>query len=393
MESSVIEKSYRPQATCQLSARLVQAPASPLWRPDMSGTPGSTPHALGSRAMKIVFGHTWGIWWWRTAPSHTTVLDCVAGFRDTHDLTGNLGVLKAAGATDVLELGRSRGIPADVPLDVVVPPGETHRTTKTVLRHPSKTDYGPGTLCKIGNGMFVLTPEVCFCQVAGVIATTLKGRLDSRLHVVVLVRLGLELCGGYSLSVSKRGFVDRNPLTNVGRLVATALGLENSYGMGRVWEAMRWIADGSRSPKETDLYLVLCLPAELGGFAFPRPILNHVIDVRGVREGFFRRWETCTVDLYWAYARLVVEYDSKTNHEDLGEEKVTADAERADALKDLGYEVVTIRTADLYDDLRLREKAQDIATALHVELPVADGEFAEMHRKLVNMLLRHDRWV
>lgn len=343
--------------------------------------------------MKIVFGHTWGIWWWRTTPDHTRVLDCVAGFRDAHDLTGNLGVLKVAGASDVLELGKTRGIPADVPLDVVVSPGETHRTTKSVLRHPSKVDYGPGTLCKIGNGMFVLTPEVCFCQVAGVIATTLKGRLDQHLYVVVLARLGIELCGSYSLSTSRRGFVDREPLTSVSRLLATAYELHDSYGKGRVWEALRWIVDGSRSPKETDLYLILCLPATLGGFALPRPILNHAIDVRSVREGFFARWPTCTVDLYWPYAHLVVEYDSKTNHEDLGEEKVAADAARAAALEDLGYTVVTVRTSDLYDDSRLRNKAEDIAAALNVEMPDTNDEFLEMHGKLVNMLLRHDRWI
>lgn len=343
--------------------------------------------------MKIVFGHTWGIWWWRTTPGGTKVVDCVSGFRDARDLTGNLGVLKVAGASAMLELGRNRGIPPDVPLDVVVPSGETHRTTKSVLRHPSKVDYGPGTLCKIGNGLFVLTPEVCFCQVAGVIATTLKGRLDPRLHVVVLARLGTELCGGYSLSASRRGFVDREPLTSVSRLLAAAYDLQGSYGRGRVWESLRWVVDGSRSPKETDLYLILCLPAELGGFALPRPILNHAIDVRGERDGFFARWETCTVDLYWPYARLVVEYDSKTNHDDLGQEKVAADAERADALEELGYEMVTIRTADLYDESRLRGKAQDIADALQVGLPPASGDFLEMHRKLVNMLLRHDRWV
>lgn len=160
-----------------------------------------------------------------------------------------------------------------------------------------------------------------------------------------------------------------------------------------MWEALRWIADGSRSPKETDLYLILCLPQALGGFAFPRPILNHVIDMRNVHDGFFARWGTCTVDLYWPYARLVVEYDSKANHADKGAEKVMADVKRADALRALGYEVVTIRTADLYDDSKLRERAKEIAAALHLELPGAEGEFIEMHDKLVNMLLRHDRWV
>lgn len=344
--------------------------------------------------MKIVFGFVWGIWWWRTSEEVTRVSDCVCGIQDIEECTGNLGVLKVAGARELLELGWRRGIPAELPLDVVVLPGGTHRATKSVVRHASSGDIKPGTLCKIGHGQFVFTPEVCFCQIAGIIATQLKGRIDQRFLVVVIARLGIELCGSYSLSTSSRGLLDRHPLTDVAHLVATAYDHDSRYGKSRTWQALRWVVDGSRSPKETDLYLIFCLPGTLGGFGLPRPELNHQIDVTHVTDGFFAEWKSpCTVDFYWAYARLVVEYDSKAYHDDLGSAKTSTDGERAAALRDLGYKVVTVRHDDLYDEKRLRAKAAEIARVLTVDLPTATGEFLELHRKLINMLLRHDRWI
>lgn len=342
--------------------------------------------------MKILLGYLWGIWWWRTCDETTVVGDCLSAVADTSDRASDLGVLKVGGAKELLRAGWERGIPGDVPLDVVVSPGDTHRTAKSVVRHPASLPLGLGSLCKIGHGEYVFTPEMCFYQVASVSVTTLKGKVDARVRIVAVILLGLELCGCYSLSTSKRGFFDRKPLTSVSRLVRTAFELSSCYGISRMREALPWILDGSRSPKESQLYLILCLPAELGGFGLPKPELNHTIDVGRISDGFFAHREICTVDFYWAFARLVVEYDSKAFHADLGTDKVQRDDARADALRELGYDVVTITHDDLFDEQRLHAKAEGIAQRLGVELPPSTEEYLDMHQQLVNMLLRHDRW-
>lgn len=343
--------------------------------------------------MIIVFGFGWGIWRWRTSDPGTRVADLLANVRSLDRCINDKALLKTAGIERIRKEGVEQGIPESVPLDLVSAVRAKHQSSKHYRRHLWSAGVPSGSLCRVGDGMYVFTPAYCLLQVAMGVTKTFKGHIDSRLYVVIVVQLGCELCGQYSLADNKDGFVKRVPLASTGdiaRIVSAATGLHGSWALR---SAFPWILDNLRSPAETNLYLLLCLPAQLGGFALPRPFSNYDIDVRRVSFGYFACWTVCNVDLFWPQARLIVEYDSRQHHEDAGDKKVEEDQRRAAALEELGYTVVTVRHDDLYNARRLRTKAEEMAQALKMELPPATGEFVEINNLLRGMLLRHDRWV
>lgn len=353
------------------------------------------PSGYHTPTMKIVCGFTWGIWWWRTSAGNTRVADRLANLPSLDECVNDMALLKAAGIEGLRQKGIDRGIPGFVPLDLVSAVRAKHQSSNRYQRHLWSWDIPSGSVSLIASGVYVFTPCLCLLQVSAGIRKLLKGKLDERLLVVVIARLGCELCGQYSLAGDKGSTEKRLPLAATGDVArtiawATANGVR---GVSMLRAAFPWMLDNLRSPKETDLYLLLCLPSELGGFGLPLPRSNYDIDVREVKTGFFAHRTVCNVDFYWGQARLVVEYDSWEHHAGAGEKKVAADRQRADALRGLGYTVVTVERDDLYNAKRLRAKAQEIADALKTSLPPATSEFIGINNLLRNMLLRHDQWI
>lgn len=342
--------------------------------------------------MRIVCGYIWGLWWWRTSPRDTRVDDCLCDVSSLSGCLDGMGKLKAAGLEGLRERGIKRGIPRNVPVDLITNQRKGHAPSSLCVRHRGQGDLPPASLSRVGDGIYVCTPAVCLLQVASVVTKRFSGEIDSRFCIVIVAQVACELCGQYSLTADGE-CIRRKPLLTLGDLFLLVAERAGSYGVNLLGDALRWVIENTRSPKEVAVFLLLCLPPRLGGFGLPRPRSNYDINVRAVRTGLFATWITCNVDFYWGQAHLVVEYDSRTYHDDLGPAKTSRDAERADALRELGYTVVTIRRDDLYNPRLFREKAQEIAEALSYELPPGTAEFRSANGILRNMLLRHDRWV
>lgn len=295
-------------------------------------------------------------------------------------------------------MGTERGIPEDVPLDLVANEKScsTHNSSKQISRHVWSGAVPSGSLSLIGNGIYVFTPAVCLLQIAGIAARFLSGKVDKEYQVVVIAQLGCELCGQYSISETARdGHIWRLPLTSVGELAHLVEGNQGMYGAKQLREAIPWIIDNLRSPAETSLFLIMCVRPAIGGYGLPLPLSNFDIDVKGDKTGFFDGWMNmkCTVDFYWPQARLVVEYDSDAHHPEDDEAKTEHDSQRADALRALGYIVVTIRHDGLYKPKRLRAKMEEIASYLQEGLPEATAAFIAANNVLRNVLLYSNRWV
>lgn len=341
--------------------------------------------------MMIITGYIWGIWWWRTSDTNTCVDNHLCGLRSLGGCLSTSAQLREAGLDRLQRVGLERGIPSNILLDVVTNKLRGHQSSKTCVKHQCRQVIPPGSICRIEERFYVFTPAFCLLQIASIATERFGREVNAGYLVVVIAQLGCELCGQYSLS--DKSFIQRLPLTTVGDLWYLAFAMSGAYGVNLLRQALPWVIDGCRSPKETDLYLLLCLPPTLGGFDLPRPRSNFDIDLRDVTSGYFARWQSCNVDFYWGQARLIVEYDSKTYHTDADEKKRARDKARADALRCLGYVVVTVRYEDLYDAGRLRAKAKKMADALGMELPPDDEPFIDAQNTLRAMLLRHDRWV
>lgn len=348
------------------------------------------------RVMKIYFGYIWGIWYSRTSNQaiHLELHTCDANSLD--DCISYAALLKGAGLREIYAAGVKRGIPKSVPLDVVVNDTRStgHGASDLCERHQWRGPVPSGSLCPISENAYVFTPAICMLQIASIAATLFRLQIKSDFLVVIIAQLGCELCGQYSLSeTSKNGHIQRKPLTNVGELARVAITYSEVRGSTLMRQSIEWIIDNLRSPMETQLFLLLCLPPRLGGFGLPAPLSNYPIDVRRVRTGFFLSWKDCTVDLYWPQFRLIVEYDSDQFHKDMGPEKVEHDHQRAEALRELGYTVIVVEHDDIYRPKLCREKGEEIASAMHEELPASTPEFIEANTLLRSYLLHHDRWI
>lgn len=342
------------------------------------------------QGMKILLGYIWGLWWWRTSSPDARATDNLCCQRSLSECHTEMSILKVGGLQTIRELGLARGIPKNVPVDVLSNGRTGHGGSRQCLRHHWRGDIPNGSLCRINHGTYVFTPAMCLLQIAGIITRSLKDDLDASYHMVVIAKLGCELCGQYSLTADGR-FAMRTPLVTLGELAVLAITQTRTYGSRQLREALPYVIENLRSPKETDVFLLLCLPAERGGFSLPRPLSNYDLDLSVVCVGFFAAWPSCNVDFYWPQARLVVEYDSHAYHK--SDQKRDRDRERADALRALGYTVVTITHDDLFDVDKFRTKAEEIGRALGEQLPEPTEAFVEANRVLRSMLLYHDRWV
>lgn len=143
------------------------------------------------------------------------------------------------------------------------------------------------------------------------------------------VRLGYELCSTYRLDPRlERGFAERQPLTSTEQLASFLAAAPDCPEKAAALENLRWIADGSASPRETATAMMASLPTKMGGWGFAKPVLNAVPEgVQGRR-----------VDLFWPDRRFGVEYDSDEEH-------VGADALARDSRREKEIELQGVRLA------------------------------------------------
>lgn len=197
---------------------------------------------------------------------------------------------------------------------------------------------------KLEEGLYVDSPELCF----------VRGGIE--FSVVKLIRWGFEMCGSYSLSDDDpHGFFSREPLTSVDalqRYLSRASGLR---GVKRAVRAMPYVMDGSASPMETRLVMLLCLPPRLGGYGLPRPVLNLELDeTRRSPDG---RGLAC--DLLWPEFGFAVEYDSDLFHNE--KPKISKDSIRRSSLGLMGYDVLTVAREQVLDARELDKVANILA--------------------------------
>ena len=252
------------------------------------------------------------------------------------------------------------------PLHLIVGNDRVRRTSKEVVSHVWSSSLPKGSVLDTRNGFYVCSPELTFLQAA------------ERLSLVDLISLGFEWCGTYDASHGE--LCSCAPLTTVAKLESFLSGACNMRGRKRAQHALRFVLDGSASPRETVLVILLCLPYKMGGFKLAPPILNQRIEVGShARKVATKQHYRC--DLYWPEARLALEYDSDAEH--LGSRKASDDSSRRNALDALGINVITVTTRQIASCEDMRKIAINVARHLGKRL-----QFQEPSFSLANLRLR-----
>lgn len=234
-----------------------------------------------------------------------------------------------------------------LPLCVLVGDESARTTTASIASRYWKGPVPEGSFVEAGDGFLVSTPEFAFLQRA------------NDLDLVGLILFGFELCGRYSIDIGSGCTSQRSrPLTTVEKLTAFLERAQGAHGRKKALRALRYLIDGSASPRETALVMLLTLPRSLGGFALKKPQLNYSID-RDNRSQAMSKRSRRDCDLYWPEEKLAIEYDSDKYH--TGSENISSDTKRRNDLVFRGVTIIGVTKLQMNDAEELRKVARQIA--------------------------------
>lgn len=244
----------------------------------------------------------------------------------------------------------TRGI-VSTPVHVLVPGPEYRRDSKSIMSHVIGSALPRGLLWRLDDAVSVVSPELCFLQMASI------------LSIQKSIELGIELCGTYQPNPQNAsGMATRpRPLTTVRKLAAVADALSHVKGSPTAKRALLWVRPGSASPMETLLWMRLCLPPRFGGWGFPAAEFNHAIELSPAESAAIGKHFLCC-DLYFPKHRVAVEYDSSEFH--TGDERIANDSVRRGVLERTGVKVLTITRREFFTYHEFEPKVRQLASLL-----------------------------
>ena len=233
-------------------------------------------------------------------------------------------------------------------LHVVIDSPAKRRADERVTTHLFSKGVPEGSLLELKKGVYVASVALCLIHAS-------RG-----LSNLELIRLCYEVCscyeivwvcggehGGGDISGDSvfpgdvRGrFESREcqPLTTVAQLSASLAHFDGIMGASRILKALRYVANGSASPRETDMAMLAWCPHYLGGYGFRVALMNHTILIDGKQR---------RCDLLFKDERVGVEYDSDVWH--AGSVKNSIDSARQKQIEQKGYRVISITNGELKD--------------------------------------------
>ena len=319
------------------------------------------------KAMKVYIGYQSALEYWRI---HRALPEGGVLRRRIVTLPG---ALPSAGQV------RSAGLV--LPLHVMLNNPGYRWPSQTIVQHVFSGKTAVGCFVSAGNEFEVSSPEFCFLQMAG------------QLSLPGLIELGYELCGAYSLPVAGEtkvpdpGFYKRRPLTSLKKLSAFVAGMSGFTGHKNAERALRYILEGSASPMETKLAILLTLPYKLGGFGLPKPELNvRIVPSKTAEKAFGKEFYIC--DLFWPDHNIAVEYDSDQFHTD--SKQIANDSTKRNALTMMGVIVLTVTTQQFFRTIEFEKAAGAIAKCLGKRLVYKNPGFIYAYNDLRDHLLPHN---
>lgn len=220
--------------------------------------------------------------------------------------------------------------------------------------HVSSRDYPRESFVVLDMDVQIVSPELSFWQMAKI------------LPLGELVKYGDALCGKYSFALDNEGRpVKREvPLTTVERIGSFIHAMGKGAANTAALRALRFIVEGSESPMESDVTILLCLKRQYGGFGFRRPEMGHVVELDDIGKRIYGA-DTCRCDMYWQHAGYDLEYDSDQEH---GPGSATHDSLRRTAIRHMGITVGELRAPQITDSETFVATAKLLAKDLRISI-------------------------
>lgn len=250
-----------------------------------------------------------------------------------------------ASATDLKGARLGPGVTRDT-IHVLVPKPMRRPSSGIVPRSWS----GPtprGSFLHVHDDIFVCSPAFVAVLAA------------ERMGLYELIEYLYELCGTYAVD-DAGGLFMHQPLTTVKCVSEFIELLPGARGVGIVRRALTYVRDGSASPRETQLAMMLALPAGLGGFGFADIRLNHLIDPTEHGETGLMKLRADVAlppDQERRLAGVAIEYESDEWHDEkrddglspYGRSRLSNDSMRRRAYVAAGYFAITVTNDEIKD--------------------------------------------
>ena len=183
--------------------------------------------------------------------------------------------------------------------------------------------------------------------------------------VVEIMTVALEFCGSYVLAPEEpRGFVTNvEPLVSAQELLDYAE-FEKARGVKgavRAAKALAYVADGSNSPYETKVAIVLALPRQSGGYGLGGFELNAHLELTDAASTIFG-FPSIRPDISWPGSDHVLEVLGRHDHG--GDAGFRSDPKRADAFLAMGKIVHWATTEQLKSAEKTEAIFEDLASKL-----------------------------
>ena len=281
----------------------------------------------------------------------------------------------------------------DVPLDVLVGNANNAHVCVGLDTIVMQRPLPPGSLYLVDRTTYICGPELCFLLLA-------RGGLD-----IHLAEIGCELCGTYFIAHDQSGDFDKGPaLTSVEKISSYLDMMGRRHGIKTARTMLDLVADGSASPRETSMFLMLCSDERWGGYAIRRPVLNAPIDIPENAQLLLGKEHLEVDELWWdeeGNPQAVGEYDSNLHHlhhvkssgeKTIAVEKVLSDDLRREVIREKEIDVVTVRTEDTTSFDRFEAKARRIAKLVGSELLPSEKTMRNRRITLFVELFDARRW-
>ena len=157
-------------------------------------------------------------------------------------------------------------------VDLLIRDVNSASTRDNVSLHICKSKISPPMLLPMDAELkgFITSPEFTYLQIA------------SKLDLIGTILAGSALCSDYFLNQDGHGGVSQRPngpLTNRAAIAKFLSTQGRKRGIVPAKRALQYIVENARSPRETSLALLLCLPYNLGGFNLGTVELNKSLEL------------------------------------------------------------------------------------------------------------------
>lgn len=287
----------------------------------------------------------------------------------------------ASSKADVLGSIPEEFVIPDHPVDVMVFNDAYRRRSNNVECHAWQTFLPNNAFYRV-RGVYVSSPEFVFLQMA------------LTLPIEQLIALGCELCGQYVMlpeGFKHPGSLDEMPkrlcpLTSTSNISTFLEAVGKVKGKAKAKRALKYVVDGSRSPMETMVYMLLCLPVLLGGYGLPKPEMNATIQLDDEARAIAHR-SYCLGDLCWPDYKLDVEYHGKVH---VGAMQMKSDIGRELGIEHMGWQVVTITSPQVLDPGQFETVVKEVAAKMRKRLRASVFQ-ATAQRNTLRQLL--EQWM